>query len=249
MDILSSQRSAPTWLTAVPIAHRGLHTLPHGPENSLAAFTAAVAAGFPIELDVRLLADGEVVVFHDSDLQRLTGEPGVLEEQTTAGIQKLRLLETAEHIPRLSEALDMVAGRVPLLIEIKTGSAPLGALERATLRVLAGYTGEFALQSFSPETVDFLAVNAPNVVRGQLSVDDGWFDTARALPDFIAYYLHSLPTPQSSALRAKGLPLLSWTIQTEQQQRLAAAVSDNCIFEGFYPTIASSLANAGTAAS
>ncbi len=236
----SSEQSGLGWLTTTPIAHRGLHTLPHAPENSLKAFAAAVTAGFPIELDVRLLADGAVAVFHDHDLQRLTGAAGVLEEQTTAQIQQRRLLGTDEHVPLLIETLALVAGRVPILVEIKTEAASTERLEWATLQALKGYEGEIAIQSFSPAILAFLAEQAPQIRRGQLAADDhwqdaeGWADIADP-PDFIAYHLQALPTPLSSALRARGVPLLSWTIQTLEEQRRAAAVSDNCIFEGFHP--------------
>jgi len=244
MSTSTASRVRPEWLTARPIAHRGLHTLPHAPENSLAAFAAAVDAGFPIELDVRLLTDGKVAVFHDYDLARLTGAAGPLTARSANDIRALRLLGTDEPIPLLSEGLDLVAGGVPLLVEIKSDPADpssVGPLERATLEALAGYTGAFAVQSFSPATVAYLAARAPQIVRGQLASDDRWradADDAEhepPLPDFIAYHLRALPTPLSSALRARGVPLLAWTIQTPEQQRRAVEVADNYIFEAIQP--------------
>ncbi len=239
MNSIPSETRVPAWLTERPIAHRGLHALPDAPENSLAAFAAAVEAGTPIELDVRLLADGEVVVFHDGDLERLTGVAGAVAEWSANAIRPLRLLGTDERVPLLRETLDFVAGRVPLLIEIKADSAlPVGPLEAATLQLLEGYAGAFAVQSFLPASVAYLAAQAPRVVRGQLASDDAWHQgdehatrEESALPDFLAYRLDALPTPLSSALRARGVPLLAWTIQTPPQQSRARSVADNYIFE------------------
>lgn len=229
-----STRPLPAWLTARPIAHRGLHTLPDAPENSLAAFAAAIAAGFPIELDVRPLADGQIAVFHDPNLERLTGATGPLRARSSDDIRELRLLGTNEHIPLLPETLDFVAGRVPLLIEIKTDDAPVGPLEQTTIRALSGYSGEFAIQSFSAATVAYLAEHAPEIVRGQLASNDNWRGDA-ADPDFLAYSIESLPTPLSTALRARGVPLLCWTARTPEQQRRAMALADNYIFEMISP--------------
>jgi glycerophosphoryl diester phosphodiesterase len=231
---MNPPRSLPGWLTARPIAHRGLHALPDAPENSLAAFAAAIAAGHPIELDVRPLADGQLAVFHDPDLQRLTGTSGPIRTRSTEDIRDLRLLGTNEHVPLLPETLDFVAGRVPLLIEIKADDATVGPLEQATLQALSGYPGAFAIQSFRAATVTYLAEHAPEIVRGQLASNDNWRGDA-ADPDFLAYSIESLPTPLSSALRAGGRALLCWTIRTPEQQRRAAALADNYIFEAISP--------------
>src|SRR3954466_4751370 len=121
------------WLVRTPIAHRGLHAARDGrPENSLAAFAHACALGFPAEMDVRLTRDGEVVVFHDRALERLTGASGSVDERTAAELRGLRLLGTAEPVPLLRDVLALVAGRVPLLIELKPSA--LGAdLEHAVV--------------------------------------------------------------------------------------------------------------------
>src|SRR4051794_26055161 len=141
------------WLVRTPIAHRGLHAAHEGrPENSLAAFARCCALGFPAELDVRLARDGEVVVFHDRALKRLTGAAGRVEERDAAELRALRLLGTDERVPLLAEVLELVGGRVPLLVELKSG-APAATLERAVLRVLDGYPGEVAIQSFKLRTV------------------------------------------------------------------------------------------------
>src|SRR4051812_45971454 len=118
------------WLARTPIAHRGLHAAREGrPENSIGAFAHSCALGFPAELDVRLTRDGEVVVFHDRTLKRLTGAAGRVEDRDAAELRALRLLGTRERLPLLREVLELVAGRVPLLIELKAGAPPT-ALER-----------------------------------------------------------------------------------------------------------------------
>lgn len=230
----------PEWLTTTPIAHRGLHTLPAAPENSLAAFAAAADAGYAIELDVRLLADGKVVVFHDGDLGRMTGMPGAIAERTVADLRDLRLQGTQEPIPLLAEALQAVSGRVPFLIELKVSSADAKALTDATLDILSAYTGAVAIQAFDADTVAYLSERAPAVLRGQLSSGgDAWQADAagnpRPQPDFLAYNVVNLPTPLSSALRARGVPLLAWTVRTQEQLRRATEVADNVIFEDISP--------------
>jgi glycerophosphoryl diester phosphodiesterase len=227
----------PDWLLTRPIAHRGRHTLPHAPENSLAAFAAAIEAGYPIELDLRLLADGNVAVFHDADTARLTGVARPFGELTTSDLTDLRLLQTEERIPTLRETLDFVAGAVPLLIEIKSDAATFEALTRATRAHLQTYDGPFAIQSFHAPTVLYLAEHAPDVVRGQLASGDGWrrgFEDAPT-PDFFAYNIDFLPTPLTTAHRANGIPLLAWTVRTPEQQAKAGQVADNFIFDVLYP--------------
>jgi len=240
LPFIPSTRLLPDWLTATPIAHRGLHALPAGvPENSLAAFAASVAAGFPIELDVRLLADGQVVVFHDHDLARLTSALGVITAQTAISIGELRLLNTAERIPLLTDVLELVAGQVGLLIEIKADPASdsVGLLEDATLQALSDYRGTFAVQSFRAATVAYLAAHTPLVIRGQLSSGaDDWADGPEAAgPDFVAYNIEALPTPLSSRLRARGVPLLAWTVRTPGQRKKVREEADNFIFESIRP--------------
>jgi glycerophosphoryl diester phosphodiesterase len=233
-------RPLPGWLTSLPIAHRGLHALPNTPENSLAAFEAAAVAGYPIELDVRLNADGQVAVFHDNTLDRTTGATGPFAACTTADLRTLRLLGTDQHIPLLSEALELVAGRVPFLIEIKNEPANVGPLEAATLEALAGYTGEYAIQSFSTATVAYLAANAPHIIRGQLSSTDNWkanTPEGEPAPDFLAYQLNALPSPVSNVYRDQGIPLIAWTIHTLEQQARAIEVADNYIFEFVLPEV------------
>lgn len=236
-----------TWLRDRPIAHRGLHDADL-PENSLPAFEAAVAAGYPIELDVRLLADETVVVFHDAELDRLTQVKGPLSARTVSDIAELKLLGTAAKIPTLRQVLACVAGRVPLLIELKSRGRA-GRLERAVWRELVGYRGAFAIQSFSPYSLAWFRVYAPHVLRGQLACDFRDQDLPRHQvatlkrllmhpltgANFIAYDHACLPYWPATLARKVGLPVLAWTVKTEAEMAHALQYVDNVIFDGIRP--------------
>ena len=147
MDIKKS------WLCSQPIAHRGLHGN-SVPENSLLAFSRAIENGFAIELDVRPIDDGTVVVFHDDKLTRMTNRDGYVCNLSKEELDTIRLKNSDEKIPTFKEVLDFVAGRTPILIEIKNESQ-VGALEQSTLDLLASYNGEYAVQSFNPYSIEF----------------------------------------------------------------------------------------------
>lgn len=244
---LDDSSNMSTWLRHSPIAHRGLHG-DDAPENSLPAFAAAIAAGYAIELDVRLLADETVVVFHDAELSRLTEARGPVAARTCANIDKLRLLGTQAKIPTLREVLDLVDGQVPLLIEIKNRGRA-GRLERALWRCLVGYRGAFAIQAFSPYSLAWFRVYAPHVLRGQLACDFRDEDLPKhhiatlkrllmhplTAADFIAYDHHCLPYWPATLARKAGLPVLAWTITSRAQMGQALKHGDNVIFEGFRP--------------
>jgi len=248
----------PEWLLKTPIAHRGLHDVRHGViENSLPAFWAAARGGFPIELDVRLLADGEVVVYHDQDLDRLTGASGPIAGRTSAQLQGVLLSGATTdddpktddaRIPLLSDVLDVVAGSTPLLIEVKN-ETEVGPLERAVVRTLEGYRGLYAIQSFHPASVGFWREHAPDVPRGLLSgdfrderIDDALRRRLRNLelvaecePDFIGYDVRLLPFEPVARERAAGRPVVGWTVRSREESVRALAHCDNVIFEGFDP--------------
>ena len=185
-----------------PYAHRGLHG-GDLPENSLPAFCAAVACGFGIELDVQLSADGEVMVFHDESLLRMTGVDSSLYAKTKEELSALRLAGTEEKIPTLREVLALVDGKVPLLVEIKSDHAVLDVCAK-TAEILDEYTGAYMIESFHPFAVNWFRKNRPHVVRGQLSANLFWHGKAAlslfvvenmlfnflARPDFIAYDYH-----------------------------------------------------------
>lgn len=246
---LVAGRPTPAWLRERPIAHRGLHDAAR-PENSLAAFEAAAAAGHPIELDVHLTADGNAVVFHDDTLDRMTGRPGRVRERSLAELGALRLLGTDEPVPSLEQALERVAGRVPLLVELKShGRAMVGPLERAVCRALARFPGEHAVQSFDPWSMLWMRRHAPHLPRGMLSGDmrseglpphhvvllESLALAPAVLPDFIGYELRALPHWAPSLWRRLGRPLLAWTIRDDAALRRARGLVDNVIFENVRP--------------
>jgi glycerophosphoryl diester phosphodiesterase len=242
---------SPAWLTATPIAHRGLHTGDGlRPENSLAAFEAAARAGYAIELDVRQLADGHVVVFHDADLERLTGQSGTIAALQAPDLQSLRLLEGGEGVPLLADVLAQIDGQVPLLIEIKSQPpSDLRLLCSGVAQLLADYTGPAAIQSFEPRVLLWFRFHAPGIPRGLLAdaQENGPPSRLQRLllrtlafaplvwPHFIGYEHLALPTPAIRIARALGTPVLAWTVRTPGDARRARRHADNIIFEGFRP--------------
>lgn len=223
-------------------AHRGLHG-DGVPENSLPAFLGAVTQGFAIELDVHLTSDGRLAVFHDDNLHRMTGVNRRIEQCGWAELQALRLAGTSCRIPSLHEVLELVGGRVPLLIEAKD-DAFSGKLERAMVDLLSGYTGPYLVESFNPYVVWWFKKNAPNVPRGQLAA---WnFPELSPIkcwalrhmvfncvtkPHFIAYNVSDM----TDAFLKKcgcGRGIFAWTIRTPEEYEKARRC-DGLIFEGF----------------
>lgn len=246
----------PEFLTA-PIAHRGLHDAGR-PENSLSAAAAAVAAGYGIEIDLQPSGDGVPMVFHDATLDRMTPARGPVRAQTAATLDLVALAGTADRIPRLSALLAAVAGRVPLLIELKDQTrAPGGddgTLERGTAAALAGYAGPVAVMSFNPGMIARMAVLAPGLPRGLVTY--GWDDgDARGLPaatlarlrdiadfdavgaGFVSHHHRDLDRPRVAALKSAGVPVLCWTIRSPDEAAAARRVADQITFEGFLPAI------------
>jgi glycerophosphoryl diester phosphodiesterase len=240
-------RALSAWLTTRPIAHRGLHSA-DAPENTLPAFEAALAANYPIELDVHVLRDGEPIVFHDADLLRAAGVARSLHDEDRDSIRRHHVFGGAHGIPSLSEVLRLVDGKVPLLIEIKASArAPR---PRAVLDALAGYRGPVALQSFDPWTLRWFARHAPELPRGQLAGplrDDsvGRFErlASRRLlaalvsrPHFLNYDLRALPDPWVALVaRAARLPLLCWTVRSDADRRKAEQLGLNYVFDHVRP--------------
>lgn len=265
VDAAGARTRLPPRFFARPIAHRGLHGGSHGGaggdlapgvvENSRAACAAAVARGFAIEIDVQLSADGEAIVFHDDTVERLTGNSGPVRSLSAAALSCLSLTGSAETIPTLGEVLDIVAGAVPLVVEIKdqTGAygPATGALEDRVAALLSRYAGPAAVMSFNPHSVARLAAIAPDLPRGLVA--DGFEDapvdaaTRRALADlemaeavaadFVSYHWRDLPTPRTAALREKGVAVICWTIRSAAEARTALAHSDQITFEGFDPIV------------
>lgn len=243
-----------------PVAHRALHDRAAGrPENSRAAIRAAIGAGYAIEIDIQPSAEGTPMVFHDYDLKRLTGEAGRISGLFASELADRRLLGTDETIPTLAEVLELVGGRVPLLIEVKDQDGAMGPevgpLERAVASALADYGGPVALMSFNPHSVAALAEAAPDRPRGlttsAYSAED-WpllppnvRDRLREIPDydaagasFISHEAADLDRPRVAELQARGAAILCWTIRSPEADAKARRVAQNVTFEGYLPHIA-----------
>jgi len=239
----------------IPFAHRAFHDAGDGrAENSPAAIEAAVAAGYGIEIDVQLTSDEKAVVFHDDDLKRLTGASGYVRDRTAADLSRMPLSAGGGTIPTLRECLEMVRGRVPLLVEIKDqdgGMGPnVGALEQAVAIDLAAYDGPAAVMSFNPHAVDALRHYAPATPRGLTTsswapqhwtgVPPATCDRLRGIPDFdrlaasfISHEAGDLGRPRVADLKARGVPVLCWTIRSPEAETEARRVADNITFEGY----------------
>ena len=230
------------WLKRGEFAHRGLH----GSgliENSPSAFAAAIERGFGIECDVQRSADGQGIVFHDWDLDRLTGDHGAVMDRTAQYLAAIPLTGSSDTIPTLRQVLDQVAGRVPLLIEIKSRKDHrVAALCVAVRRVLEGYRGQHAVMSFDPRVGRWFARYSPFTVRGLVVTEENartfsgnirrhlalW----HARPDFLAYDVRDFPSKFAAAQRARGIPVTTWTVRTPELRAKATAHADAPIAEG-----------------
>lgn len=215
-----------------PIAHRGLWG-PAAPENSLAAIEAAAAAGYAVEIDVRLTADGAALVFHDDDLARMCGIDGRVAERSLAETRALRLAGGSEPIPTLGAAL-AVAGDTPVLIELKTsGGAPPDRLAPAVASAIGA--GPRAVMSFDRRCVEQLATAAPATPRGVVAADPGGLAAAAADAGaaFVSVEQSRLADAEVRAVRATGRAVVAWTVRSPAEA--AAAQCDQITFEGFRP--------------
>jgi glycerophosphoryl diester phosphodiesterase len=246
---------APDWLTARPVAHRGLHDISRGiVENMPGAVQAAVAGNFSIEVDIQLSADGEAMVHHDHALGRLTEASGELVARTAAELRALTFKDTAERMMSLSDLCALVAGRVPLVIEVKSRFDGDRKLVRRMAEVLASYDGPAVGMSFDPDQVLALRELIPSRPRGivaQRSYEDEYWakltpaqrDSMLHLrhgfqtqPHFVAFKVDHLPAPAPWIARNLfGCALLTWTVRTAEQRARAARYADQMIFEGFVP--------------
>lgn len=245
---------APAWLTRRPIAHRGYHDAAAGRlENTLPAAEAAIARAFAIECDIQLTADERVVVFHDDTLDRLMRATGPVRDKTLGELRSLRFHESDGHVPTLDDLIELIDGRVPLIVEFKSRFDGDRRLEAAAAPIIANYDGPLAVMSFDPASVASLRSLLPDVPRGLIAdrylrddwpeLSDGarlqnrWFvGAATALPQFIAYDVKALPASIPLAFRHFGrLPLLTWTVRTPAERQTAREWADQIIFEGFDP--------------
>ncbi len=232
------------WLGTVAYAHRGLHQ-PGVPENSLTAFRDAIAAGMGIECDVQRSSDGQAMVFHDFELDRLTAESGPVIQRSADELGRIELSGSGDRIPTLKRMLDEVAGRVPVLIEIKSKGGSFkhsGALCQAVRRVLEGYSGPHAIMSFDPRVARWFAERSPLTVRGLVVTEENSktligmirrrLSLWAAKPDFLAYDIRDLPSRFAAGQRKRGLPVLTWTVRSAEHCARAALHADAPIAEG-----------------
>lgn len=231
-------------------AHRGLHdNRTDAPENSLRAFRLAVENGYGIEFDVQLTRDGRAVVFHDDALRRVCGVAGRVQDYTYAELQQFRLLGTDQRIPLFTEVLELVDGRVPLIIELKAHGG-VDALCREADRILQGYAGPYCVESFHSLIVRWYAKNRPEVIRGQLSGDfngpdhvEAWYEflvhhlltNFATRPDFIAYDHRNRNNLSRRLCRPLGALSVAWTVKSQAQLDACRSDFDLFIFEGFRP--------------
>jgi glycerophosphoryl diester phosphodiesterase len=246
----------PAVFTGPAIAHRGLHDRAAGRiENSRAAVRAAVEAGYGVEIDVQLSADGEAMVFHDDVLDRLTGRSGPVNALTAAALGQIALTAGAESIPTLAEIIAIVAGRAALLVEIKDqggrmDATGVGSLEARVAALLASYAGPVAVMSFNPASVIAMRDLAPAIPRGLTACAAAGYDEQHLGPErlaalaamaeyetagacFCSYAWRDLPTARTAALRAAGRPVLCWTLRNAADDAAARLHADNVTFEGY----------------
>jgi glycerophosphoryl diester phosphodiesterase len=241
------------WLIARPIAHRGLHDAANGIiENTATAFNAAIAGTYGIECDLQLSADGEAMVHHDDALGRLTEGSARLAELSAAALKQVCFKQSGDRILDLGELCDLVGGRAPLFLELKSRFDGDTRLVQRAAQVLASYRGPVAAMSFDPAQIETLRTLAPSLTRGIVAQSryDDWPGLPQALrrrmahllhlprtrPHFVAYWVRDLPALAPLAARLLlRLPLLTWTVRTEAERTKAANYADQIIFEGFRP--------------
>jgi glycerophosphoryl diester phosphodiesterase len=249
--------STPSWLVAKPIAHRGLHNKTNGViENTLSAAEAAIAHGFPIELDVQLTADNEAIVFHDFEFDRLTGETGFVGERNLSALTGVGISGAmgGDKIPSFKDYLAQIAGRTPLVIEIKSKFNGDMRLTKRVIEILKDYSGPFVVKSFDPEIVAYLRQNAPGITRGFIgeleyaSKADSFLtpekkhrmanllDFAEMQPQFLSWRVKDLPCASTHLSKLLGnLPVMTWTVRNPEDRAKAEKHADQMVFEGFMP--------------
>lgn len=244
------------WLTARPIAHRGLHNAALGViENSLSAADAAISGRFGIECDVQLSADGEAMVFHDFNLDRLTDTVGPVVARTAAELGAIGLNGSDDTIPTLAALVDLLAGRMPLVIEIKSRFDGDLALTRRTVEIVKQHGGQpIALKSFDPGIIASLRALAPTIPRGIIAMSDYSYPDYDGLdagakhalanllhfnesrPDFLSWKVADLPSAAPFLCRsALAMPVMTWTVRTQEDREKASLHADQMVFEGFRP--------------
>ena len=250
MDRIPAARAV-GFITARPIAHRGLHDYARGiVENTASAFAAAIEKGYAIECDLQITSDGEAVVFHDDNLERLTEGRGLVKNHTADEMKALKIRNAADRVQTLAELLDQVKGQVPLIIELKSHWDGDERLAARALEVLRTYQGDHAIMSFDPDVVEAVRRMSPTTIRGIVAerAFDSYYDSlplarqmelrtfahvARTRPDFVSFFFEELPWAPIDVFRAAGMPIITWTIRSPSQAARALRLSDQITFEGF----------------
>lgn len=243
------------WLVARPIAHRGLHDRATGViENTPSAVSAAVAGGFGVEIDVQASAEGEAVVFHDATLERLTEAAGRVSDTPLAALRRLELRGTHDRIWTLDECLDLVGGRTPLVVEVKSSPAGDTRLARRVAELVGRRSGPVAVKSFDPRVLVLTRQLSPHTPRGVVgdafaNADAHWAHLSSAQrfaarnllhwqatkPDFLSWHVRDLDRRVVRLARRSGRPVMTWTVRTPEDQARAALGADQIVFEGFVP--------------
>ena len=227
------------------IAHRGVHNEKDIIENSLEAFKEAVNKNYIIELDVHFLKDGEVVVFHDDNIERMTGINKNLKDCTYDEIRNIKLLNKNTYIPKFSDVLKLVDGKVPILIELKNDNK-VGLLESSLVQILKKYNGKYAVQSFNPLSIMWFKNNYPNIIRGQLvckfknkKMDNikkfilkTMFFNLITNPDYISHSVDDLSYKEVNKIK-KNKFILGWTVRNKERYDELIKYYDNLICEKF----------------
>ncbi len=247
-------RRALSWLTARPVAHRGLHDVTAGiVENTESAVQAALDCGYAIEVDLQLTADGEAIVFHDYTLDRLTECTGLVIERTSTELKQVRFKSCSDRMQTLAELLEQVDGRATLMLELKSRWRDTGPLERRVADIVAGYRGPASVMAFDPASMIAMKALAPNLVRGlvaerfehtkewqfmplsqRLALRHGQ-QLPECDPHFLHYHVKGLPYGPARLFRKLGRPVLTWTVKTSADREIASKYADQMIFEGFRP--------------
>lgn len=251
--LLHGRKSGQGWekLQGVRYAHRGFHDKPSVPENSLPAFRRAAEAGYGAELDVHLTKDGRLAVVHDSDLTRVCGRSGIVEDLTAAELSQYRLEGTEETIPFLEEVLPLFEGRTSLVVEIKPSRDNHDILTQAAMECLDRFRTDYCMESFDPRVLVWLRRNRPEVLRGQLSQSYWKRPEGKSLwrrlaltqlltnvatrPDFVAYRFEDRKNISVALCRWMGIRTVFWTIRSMADLQAAETEGALPIFERFDP--------------
>ncbi|WP_454849326.1 glycerophosphodiester phosphodiesterase [Rhizobium binxianense] len=232
------------WIKELPVAHRGYHDMNKQVwENTLSAFSRAVEAGFAIECDLHYASDGVPVIFHDENLERLCSLKGDVRERTSKELGLIAVGGTKDKIPTLKQLLDLVGGRVPLVLELKGRESDDEGFAETVLEVLEGYEGKVALMSFDHWLLrDLKELGAPYplglTANGNKPEEFEAHAKAMAIGlDFISYFYADLPNPFITGEREKGIPVITWTVRDEEARKHSFEQADQMTFEGFDPRV------------